>query len=134
MTQKEYEDRIGREVTIAEYASANAAYMAAGDDMDKDRFCKLYKTVDGLRELVGILSGRVSSFQRSLADSRGNARDHGAELMWLCEQVRKGVDSSDGMDAISRHLMGDREYLRVKLSDKDLTLTESDREMLAGLL
>ena len=134
MTQKEYEDRIGREVTIAEYVRANAAYLAAGDDMDKDRFCKLYKTVDGLRELVGILSDRVSSLQHSLADSRDNARNAYVKLLDVSENIRTGIARAASLDTFIRRKLGDKEYLRAKLADKGLTLTDADREMLTSLL
>lgn len=40
MLQKEFEERIGRSVTQEEYVEANAMYMAAGDGMDKDTFCR----------------------------------------------------------------------------------------------
>lgn len=44
MTQKEFEDRIGRQVLIEEYANANSIYMACS--FEKDEFCEKYKRSD----------------------------------------------------------------------------------------
>lgn len=38
MTRKEFEDRTGRKISIANYAKAETLYMASGN-MDKDEFC-----------------------------------------------------------------------------------------------
>lgn len=38
MTRKEFEDRTGRKISVADYAKAETLYMASGN-MDKDEFC-----------------------------------------------------------------------------------------------
>lgn len=54
MLQKEFEERIGRKVTEKEYVEANAMYMLAGDDMDKDTFCREWKKVGGSPLVKGL--------------------------------------------------------------------------------
>lgn len=42
MTQKEFEDRTGIQLTMDQYTDVEAIYMMAGN-MDKDEFCREYK-------------------------------------------------------------------------------------------
>lgn len=44
MTQKEFEDRIGRQVQFEEYVNANSIYMAC--NFEKDEFCEKFKKSD----------------------------------------------------------------------------------------
>lgn len=134
MTQKEFEDRIGRKATQDEYVMADAAYLAAGDNLDKDAFCKLYKDEDGLHDLVDILADRVRELQGRLADCRQDARNACVKLLDVSENIRTGIASAASLDTFIRRQLGDKEYLRAKLADKGLTLTDEDREMLTSLL
>ena len=52
MLQKEFEERTGLSICEAEYAKIDALYLACGDDIDKDEFCKLYMDFDGRLELM----------------------------------------------------------------------------------
>ena len=52
MLQKEFEERTKLSVTEEEFNGVNALYMACGDDIDKDVFCKLYISFDGRLELL----------------------------------------------------------------------------------
>ena len=45
MLQKEFEERIGRSVSEEEYVEANAMYELAGDEMDKDVFCREWEEI-----------------------------------------------------------------------------------------
>ena len=122
MLQKEFEERMGRSVTTEEYARADAAYMACGDDVDKDVFCKMYKDEAGLRKLVDLLSGRVSRMENLLADQRARMRE-AAQLL-----ISSNPAGEEEMRA-ALLLFGEKEYLRVKL-ENDEYLTKSDRELL----
>ena len=51
MTQKEFEERIGRKVTGDEFELANDLYMMSGE-LDKDRFCADYKKHKDEREAL----------------------------------------------------------------------------------
>ena len=52
MLQKEFEERTKVSISKAEYAKIDALYLACGDDIDKDVFCKLYMDFDGRLELM----------------------------------------------------------------------------------
>ena len=52
MLKKEFEERTKLSVSEAEFNGINALYMACGDDIDKDEFCKLYMTFDGRLDLM----------------------------------------------------------------------------------
>lgn len=133
MTQKEFEERMGREVTTEEYAAADAAYMASGDDVDKDRFCAMYKTKAGLYELVGMLSARIGALQRLNGEMRRSMNETGVNLLGVAEDIQNGIVSAGSVDKVAYRLMGQREYLREKL-DRGFTLTDNDRAMLIGIL
>ena len=134
MTQKEFEDRIGRKATQEEYVKADAAYLAAGNDMDKDTFCKLYVDEGGLHDLVNILADRVRKLQGGLDACLQDAHDAYVKLLDVSENIRAGIASAASLDTFIRRQLGDKEYLRAKLADKGLTPTDADREMLTSLL
>lgn len=134
MLQKELEERIGRSVTQEEYVLADAAYMACGDEVDKDQFCKMYKDEAGLRDLVDLLSYRVRELRSQLDESRTKSRYANVRLLSISENIRSGLGTAASIDAFVRREMGDHEYLRAKLADSTLTLTPDDREMLTNLL
>lgn len=46
MTQQEFFERTNIELNAEAYAEVERIYMAAGDDMDKDTFCRLYKRLN----------------------------------------------------------------------------------------
>lgn len=52
MLKKEFEERTKLSVSEAEFNGINALYMACGDDIDKDEFCKLYMTFDGRLDMM----------------------------------------------------------------------------------
>ncbi|MBR3466907.1 MAG: hypothetical protein IKH15_06780 [Bacteroidales bacterium] len=134
MLQKELEERIGRSVTQEEYVLADAAYMACGDEVDKDQFCKMYKDEAGLRDLVDLLSYQVRELRSQLDESRTKSRYANVRLLSISENIRSGLGTAASLDAFIRREMGDNEYLRAKLADSTLTLTHDDREMLTNLL
>ncbi len=134
MLQKELEERIGRSVTQEEYVLADAAYMACGDEVDKDQFCKMYKDEAGLRDLVDLLSYQVRELRSQLDESRTKSRYANVRLLSISENIRSGLGTAASLDAFIRREMGDNEYLRTKLADSTLTLTHDDREMLTSLL
>lgn len=68
MTQKEFEERIGREVSTEEYAYADSLYMNC--DMDKDKFCNEYKQVKHsvlVHELVDTIGALKRRYERTSA-------------------------------------------------------------------
>lgn len=125
MTKQEFEERIGRTVTDEEYAQADAAYLAAGD-MDKDTFCELYKSEEGLHHLVAILADRVRTMEANVDALRKRMKEIG--MMYVKEH-----QCADEGDKIAAALLGRREYIRVKL-ENDYYLTKNDREQLITLV
>ena len=126
MTQQEFEERTGREVTCDEFDRANAIYMAAGD-MDKDRFCADYKrhkdseiievlfeTADGLSDKLHVLRKERECLVDFLIDQ--------AERYCAGELRDKAID-----------MIGAKEYLRKKI-ERGYNLWEADRELLIRLL
>ena len=73
MLQKEFEERIGRSVTQEEYVEANAMYMAAGDGMDKDTFCREWLKI-GESALVKGLYNTAYNLNKALQEQ---------QLMWF---------------------------------------------------
>lgn len=125
MTKQEFEERIGHPVTDNEYAQADAIYLAAGD-MDKDTFCELYKSEEGLRNLVAILADRVYTMEANVDALRNKIKSIGLQYL-----EHHQCDDDDAKLAVS--ILGYREYIRVKL-EKDYYLTKSDREKLIALV
>lgn len=125
MTKQEFEERIGHPVTDDEYAQADAIYLAAGD-MDKDTFCELYKSEEGLHKLVGILADRVYTMEANVDALRNKIKSIGLQYL-----EHHQCDDDDAKLAVS--ILGQREYIRVKL-EKDYYLTKSDREKLIALV
>ena len=52
MLQNEFEERTKLNITADEFNGINALYMACGDGIDKDVFCKLYMSFEGRLELL----------------------------------------------------------------------------------
>lgn len=92
MTQKEFEERIGRAVERDEYVMADAAYMACGDGVDKDHFCSMYKNEAGLHELVDHLSDRVRDLENRVRDLGRRVSEAGVSLVLEAEKIRCGED------------------------------------------
>lgn len=65
MTQKEFEDRTGMKVNANEFDRVHDIYMACGDDVDKDEFCKLYRSGSGRLELLHRVTEEKMTAERS---------------------------------------------------------------------
>lgn len=55
MLQNEFEERTKLSVTADEFNGINALYIACGDGIDKDVFCKLYMDFDGRLQLLHMI-------------------------------------------------------------------------------
>lgn len=55
MLQKEFEERTKLSISEAEYAKIDALYLACGDEIDKDVFCKLFMSFEGRLELMHMI-------------------------------------------------------------------------------
>jgi hypothetical protein len=98
MLQKEFEDRIGRQVSEQEYLEANAMYENAGD-MDKDEFC---------REWLKIGSSRLVRCLAETAHQKGKKVQE-LELLHK-EAVEICSDAADAMLEIEQGLLDGEEH------------------------
>ena len=129
MLQQEFEARIGTPVSPDVFETANRAYMACGDAMDKDTFCKIWKTeIRGNFQLVSILTAQVEHFSH-LASLALEAKEDLARLA-----ADKAYDHDD--DELRRaaiEYLGKREYLKHILS-QGADLSSDDRDLVLELL
>ena len=56
MTREEFEKRTGLKMTTAGFAKVHDIYMACGDEIEKDRFCALWKE-NNFRALLDVVAG-----------------------------------------------------------------------------
>lgn len=126
MTQKEFEERIGRDVTGDEFERANDIYMMSGE-LDKDRFCADYK------------KHKDSEIIKALYDK---ADEYGDRLHVLNSEREETIDLLINMadeygDSTIRQqvykMIGEREYLRRKIN-KGYELWKDEREALNEIL
>lgn len=68
MLKKEFEARTNLSMTVEEFNGVNALYMACGDGIDKDKFCKLYVTMDGRLELLHRIEREHQRVKEALFD------------------------------------------------------------------
>ena len=95
MLQKEFEERIGRSVTQEEYVEANAMYIAAGDGMDKDTFCREWMQFGG-SELVKGLFATAYNLNQALQEQQLMTNE--------CQEIFS--DAADAMLEIADGLLG----------------------------
>ena len=129
MTQQEFEARIGTPVSPDVFETANRAYMACGDAMDKDTFCEIWKTeIRGNFQLISILTARVEKFAQGMSRAL-EGQDNLARLA-----ADKAYDHDD--DELRRaaiEYLGKREYLKHILS-QGADLSSDDRDLVLELL
>ena len=123
MTKQEFEQRMSAKVTDEDFIAANAAYMAAGDDVDKDKFCELYKTKAGLITLVDILTCRITGLRTQMYQKKSTLIEHVTDMLLLAN------DQNVKFDAVARKMIGWKDYIKIKL-DNNLPLSENDKELI----
>ena len=126
MTQKEFEERTGLNVSAVEFCTVNDIYMAAGE-MDKDTFCKEWKK-HSESKLLAELWKRVKH-EHDLGMQKKEECDKLRSERWelvdfLLERAQKFGDIELLHKAIS--MVGHAEVIRRKL-DADMPLWELDR-------
>jgi hypothetical protein len=126
MTQTEFENRTGIQVSASEFDQIHEIYMNCGD-MDKDMFCKEYKKVMG-NPIVNALSFNVSHAQ-SKVDTL--IRKEKNMAMFLADQAEKW-GATDLRDEAIR-MMGAEKYLAYKI-EHGFNLWQLDRDLLVGIL
>lgn len=119
MTKKEFEDRTGVQISDELFESINIIYMNAGDNIDKDTFCKDYKKhadskiLHALHDRVVMLQKEckrlsndkwtiaITLIREAAASKSGVLREHAIVMLgpekYLREKIRLGIpfDSAD---------------------------------------
>lgn len=134
MTQKEFEERTGLKLSACEFETVHSIYMAAGDRMEKDEFCKEWKQ-HGESSLIAALWNEVKQ-QRAVVEGKtiviANMQQEKEELVdFLLERAQKFGDEELLLKAID--MVGHAEVICRKLA-ADMPLWERDREYIKNNL
>ena len=134
MTQKEFEERTGLKLSACEFESVHSIYMAAGDGMDKEVFCKEWKRHGESKLLANIW--RELRRQEQVVEGKtiviANMQQEKEELVdFLLERAQKFGDEELLLKAIDT--VGHAEVIRRKLA-ADMPLWERDREYIKNNL
>lgn len=127
MTQKEFEERTGLQVSAEEFSKVNDIYMALGK-MDKDTFCKEWKK-HGKSELLAEL-WRIANREHDWGMEKKGEFDRLYAERWelvdfLLERAQKFGDIELLKKAID--MVGHADVIRRKLT-LEMPLWELDRE------
>lgn len=139
MTQKEFEDLTGMKVNANEFDRVHDIYMACGDDVNKDEFCKRYKSVLGRLELLHMVTEEKKITEQSLdlmtrklkEVQHGVAEEAQQIVEFLLGKACAYKDTDFYREAVK--LVGQREVTRLKLL-MDLPLWDEDKAYLKELL
>ncbi len=136
MTQQEFFERTGIELNVEVYAEIERIYMAAGDYLDKDTFCKLYK---GLNKpghelavwLMSAVEAKQSAIEKAEETIDQGRREKRETAEFLIGKAHAYNDTDFHNVAVS--LVGDREVVLITLQ-LGLPLFEEDVEYLKEIL
>ena len=134
MLQKEFEDRIGRQVSEQEYLEANAMYENAGD-MDKDEFCREWLKMGSCR-LVKCLAEKTYQQHKALQEkelflkeSQEICSDAADAMLEIEKVVLNGGTTEHITELLDRKawwLVGTKEVVLRKIK-MGMALTEKDK-------
>lgn len=109
-------------MTAQEYVEVENTYMAIGDDIDKDKFCKIWLDK---KKLASIMTSRAIEYKRQKEQAQKREKDVRDDIVgFLLEQ---GQDFDDEvMIRKAVELVGHAEVIRRKL-ERGYELCESDK-------
>ncbi len=117
MTQREYENLIGKTVTAEEFEAANALYMSAGD-MDKETFCADWKEHCGsaiLKELCNVVP-QLEAANEKLQGQRAESHDTKETVgKFLARKAEEYQDRE--MERMAEELLGTKGLIEYKLKN-----------------
>jgi len=133
MLQKEFEERTKLSISSAEYAKIDALYLACGDGIDKDVFCKLYMSFEGRLELLHMIEREkhMSDMGWNAATRQIKSMDEESEAKrlevaeFMLRKAAEHKDSECYNGAVA--LVGMRRVVMLKLRHK-FPLCELDME------
>ena len=123
MTKQEFEQLTGKKIEDELFSQVHTAYMAAGDEVSKEKFCSMWKNAEGLKELVFRLTTKIESLS-AMADQRDIMS---YVLIDAAEDIRRGRSKADYLDETALNNIGYRAYLMHKLKN-GYSLTDKDKE------
>lgn len=127
MTREEYNNRTNADVTEDEFSFINRVYMAAGDNIDKDQFCKDIKK-SGINPTIASLTERVENSQSTIEDL---ARTIHKLAIFIANQAE--TTSSTALRKKAIQLLGEREYITWKI-ETGKSLWQLDLELIKELI
>lgn len=111
MTREEYNNRTNADVTEDEFSFINRVYMAAGDSIDKDQFCKDIKTT-GINPTIASLTEHVESAEAQIVEFKQTLR---RLAIFIAKQAEE--TSSTALRKKAIQMMGAKEYITWKIDN-----------------
>lgn len=111
MTREEYNNRTNADVTEDEFSFINRVYMAAGDSIDKDQFCKDIKTT-GINPTIVSLTEHVESAEAQIVEFKQTLR---RLAIFIAKQAEE--TSSTALRKKAIQMMGAKEYITWKIDN-----------------
>lgn len=127
MTLEEFNARTKGNATADEYAIIERAYMAAGDAIDKDQFCKDIRN-SGLTPTIVALTENVETAQACIKAQRIEIE---SLAIFIAKQAEEYSSNTLRKKAIS--LMGRREYITWKI-ENGKNLWQLDLDLIKDLI
>lgn len=127
MTREEYNNRTNADVTEDEFSFINRVYMAAGDSIDKDQFCKDIKT-SGINPTIASLTEHVESAEAQIVEFKQTLR---RLAIFIAKQAEE--TSSTALRKKAIQMMGAKEYITWK-SDNGKNLWQLDLELIKEII
>ena len=137
MLFKEFQERMNRPVDKADFEKASFIFMQS--KLDKDAFCKSYQEVIDnplCLLLVNDLASEVSTLRTRIENSESSVDGYASRVMSVANNLWDVDGASNAvkcLNRLGRDMLGDREYLRRKLS-LGYELDLKDRTDIAELL
>lgn len=127
MTREEYNNRTNADVTEDEFSFINRVYMAAGDSIDKDQFCKDIKT-SGINPTIASLTEHVESAEAQIVEFKQTLR---RLAIFIAKQAEE--TSSTALRKKAIQMMGAKEYITWKM-DNGKNLWQLDLELIKEII
>jgi len=110
MTKKEFEERTGYTIPEDRYKEIEAMYLEAGEDIDKDAFCKDFK-----HHSDSVLLYRYYQQSTNLKEKLDDLRAERLETARLLIKEAADIDSATLRNQAIK-LLGHKTYLREKIN------------------
>lgn len=128
MTREEYNSRTNENVSEDEFQFINRVYMAAGDSIDKDQFCRDIKKSGGMNATIAALTENVET---AVALIKEQEKKMQRLAIFIAEQAEESSSAKLRKKAIA--LMGKREYITWKI-ENGKSLWQLDLDLIKELI